>query len=263
MKTNYHTHTPRCRHALGENAAEYAMSAYKAGLEVLGFSEHCPFSDRDLGYRMPYEELPDYINEIQDLIKNYKNKMKIHMGLEVEYLPDCDKEENSFYKYLLNDLKMEYLLLGEHFFEAQDGVVYNIYNIPGPEKIVDYALACKKAMSTGYFKVIAHPDIFGVNDYEWDENMEKASDIIIEAALEYDVILEYNANGYRRGIQSYKSGERLMYPLKKFWEKVSRTDAKVVIGSDSHNPKEIWDSAMWKAQEDLALLGIRFIETIL
>ncbi len=38
---NYHTHTKRCRHAVGEDR-EYVEAAIEAGLKVLGFSDHTP-----------------------------------------------------------------------------------------------------------------------------------------------------------------------------------------------------------------------------
>lgn len=41
MLANYHTHTFRCRHALGEDR-EYIEHAIDGGLKVLGFSDHCP-----------------------------------------------------------------------------------------------------------------------------------------------------------------------------------------------------------------------------
>ncbi len=42
MLANYHTHTERCYHASGEDK-EYVEAAIKAGLKVLGFSDHCPW----------------------------------------------------------------------------------------------------------------------------------------------------------------------------------------------------------------------------
>jgi histidinol-phosphatase (PHP family) len=41
MIANYHTHTPRCRHAKGSER-EYVESAIKAGLQVLGYADHSP-----------------------------------------------------------------------------------------------------------------------------------------------------------------------------------------------------------------------------
>ena len=41
MRANYHTHTPRCRHAVGSER-EYIEQAIEAGMEILGFSDHTP-----------------------------------------------------------------------------------------------------------------------------------------------------------------------------------------------------------------------------
>ena len=41
MLANYHTHTTRCGHAVGEDR-EYVETAIRRGLKVLGFSDHVP-----------------------------------------------------------------------------------------------------------------------------------------------------------------------------------------------------------------------------
>ncbi|MBQ2467372.1 MAG: hypothetical protein II506_06345, partial [Lachnospiraceae bacterium] len=41
MYANYHTHTPRCMHAVGEER-EYIEAAIKHKFSVLGFSDHVP-----------------------------------------------------------------------------------------------------------------------------------------------------------------------------------------------------------------------------
>ena len=262
MKTNFHTHTPHCGHAVGSSTAEYAESAFQDGLEILGFTDHAPFEDYDFGCRMPYEELYVYFDEVSDLQKLYKGRMEILKSVEIEYLPEYTKPGNAYYEKLLSKDNLDYLLCGEHFFRDKKGELFNIYNIPGPELIPEYAKACVEAMSTGYFKMLAHPDLFGVNDYPWDINMDKATEIIIEGALKYNVILEFNANGFRRGIKEFSDGKRYMYPMDRFWNEVKKTNARVIIGSDSHNPREIWDFAMPKAREYLDTLGIKWIETI-
>ena len=66
-KTNFHTHCQRCRHAFGTEE-DYLKSAIEKNLDQLGFSDHAPFPDHDFGNRMPFEELPDYISAIEQLI---------------------------------------------------------------------------------------------------------------------------------------------------------------------------------------------------
>ena len=46
MIANYHTHTARCGHAVGEDR-EYAEMALARGLKTLGFSDHVPMPFAD------------------------------------------------------------------------------------------------------------------------------------------------------------------------------------------------------------------------
>lgn len=266
QKTNYHTHTPLCRHALGQNTAEYAKAAYDAGLSVLGFSDHAPFRDHEFGYRMDYSELPLYFKQVEELKEQYKNTMEIKKGLEIEYLPYYTRKdypaERNYYEYLLEDQKCDYLLLGEHFFADKNGSIINLYNVNSTDAFIDYARACVEAMHTEYFDIIAHPDLFGVNAFPWDRNCDTACDMILEGALKYNVVIEFNANGYRRGIHSYPDGDRYMYPLKNFWKKAENSKIPVIIGSDNHSPDQIWDYAIEKAQHYLSNTSITLIETI-
>ena len=41
MIANYHTHTPRCHHATG-NEEDYVLRAIENGLQIFGFSDHVP-----------------------------------------------------------------------------------------------------------------------------------------------------------------------------------------------------------------------------
>ncbi len=67
MKTNYHTHTTRCMHAIG-NDEDYVLSAIKGGYQILGFQTILP-GNTVMHYvadmRMLPEELPGYIESLQ------------------------------------------------------------------------------------------------------------------------------------------------------------------------------------------------------
>ena len=71
---NYHTHTARCNHAEGEDKA-YVEEAIKAGVKVLGFSDHAPYLFPDTDYysvfRMKKEELFEYADSVLSLKKEY------------------------------------------------------------------------------------------------------------------------------------------------------------------------------------------------
>lgn len=257
MKTNYHTHTMRCRHAQGSEE-DYVKSAINSGLSVLGFSDHAPFPDYDFGLRMPYPELEDYIRSIDSLTKKTSADIILFKGLEIEYLP----EYHSYYESLLYEQKLDYLLLGEHFYRNRAGELLNITQAKSTETYIDYANSLASAMRTGYFMGVAHPDIFAMNRFKWDKNCEIAVDIIIEAAQQTNTILEFNANGLRRGIHEYPDGNRLMYPHGAFWKKVSGTHIRVIIGSDCHNPAQVWDDCLPDSYELAKSMGISPVEKI-
>ena len=251
MKANYHTHTRRCRHAQGTEL-DYVLEAVKAGVSVLGFSDHAPFPDHDYGLRMAFDELHDYFAAVDRLTEEYRSGITIYKGLEIEYLP----KYQSYYDELLTEEKVDYLILGEHFYLDAHGGLHNIFYPQDTGDYVEYAQAVSAALRTGCFRMAAHPDLFALGQFAWDRNCDKASELIIEAAALNGVVLEYNANGLRRGIHDYPDGPRLMYPHQRFWEKAADAGIPVVIGSDCHEPKQVWDDCMPTARKNLLDLGI-------
>ncbi|MCD8327021.1 MAG: histidinol-phosphatase [Lachnospiraceae bacterium] len=251
MKTNFHTHCCRCKHAQGTEA-DYVRAAIAAGLEQLGFSDHGPFPDVDYGLRMSCEELQEYLDAIDSLKKEYLSQIVLWKGLEIEYLP----EKAGYYESLLSERGLDYLLLGEHFYRHGDGQIQNIYQAKNTEEYVIYARNLAEGMKTGFFQAVVHPDIFTINQYAWDFNCDRATDLIIDAAAATDTVLEYNANGIRRGVKDYPDGPRYQYPHRRFWEQAAQAGVRVMVGSDCHEPSQVWDGAMEQAYEDLEKLGI-------
>ncbi|MDE7218342.1 MAG: histidinol-phosphatase [Oscillospiraceae bacterium] len=257
MKANYHTHTLRCRHAQGTER-DYVEAAVKAGLGILGFSDHAPFPDFDFGLRMPYDELHPYLDAIDRLTGEFISDIILYKSLEIEYIP----QYQSYYEGLLAQEGLDYLLMGEHFYPDRSGIIRNIYHARSTADAVDYAKAVVRGMETGLFRMVAHPDLFTLGQFAWDGNWEEASERIVEAAARTGVILELNANGLRRGIHDYPDGPRLMYPHRRFWEKAAEAGVPVIIGSDCHEPAQVWDGCMSAAREMLQTWGITPLEMI-
>ena len=72
MIANYHTHTPRCRHATGTEE-EYIQCAIDGGLKILGFSDHTPYWFPEGYYthmRMFPHQLPEYCETIRRVQKD-------------------------------------------------------------------------------------------------------------------------------------------------------------------------------------------------
>lgn len=251
MKVNYHTHTCRCLHAQGAEK-DYLQNALDAGLTILGFSDHAPFPDRDFGLRMSCEELDDYLETLDDLKCAHSGDIRLLKGLEIEYLP----EYRDYYEMLFEKKQLDYLLLGEHFYRIAPDSIANIYHASDTDCYLKYASAIAEALKTGYFKILAHPDLYLINPFAWDRNCDAAADIILNAAAQNNVILEFNANGLRRGIHDFPDGRRYSYPDDRFWKKVCGSNIPVLVGSDCHNPTQVWDSAVEDAYAHLREIGI-------
>ena len=191
---NYHSHTFRCKHAKGD-AIDYVNIANKGGAKVYGISDHAPTPDGKFeGVRMSIEELDGYQNSV-----NYAQKVfpqvKVLLALECEYFP----EYSSFHKEeLLGKRKFDYLIGAGHY-TPLNGYYLNSYTEMKSSKVlVAYSLYLTKMMETGIYSFIAHPDIFGCSNLNWNEDLINCSRDILQAAEETNTPLEINGGGFRK-----------------------------------------------------------------
>lgn len=239
MKANYHTHTALCNHATG-TIKEYIEEAIKGGLEILGFSDHCPylFDNGHYSYfRMTAEEAKGYVSELQSLREEYKNDIKIFIGYEAEYYPlHFDKT----YDYL-NSLGCDYLILGQHFTKNEYDGVASSARTESKEVLSDYINQSIQALKTRKFAYMAHPDLInfcGDLDF-YNTETEK----LCRAANEYSVPLEINFLGIE---------DNRHYPRDNFWKIASKCGNTVIFGCDAHCKQNVTNAEAEKAASALA-----------
>ena len=226
MIANYHTHTPRCNHAEGSER-EYVEQAVAGGFRVLGFSDHTPYffdGDYRSRIRMRPEELEDYLAVLQDLREEYRDRIRLHIGLEAEYYPKLFPRLTDF----LKQYPIEYLLLGQHALEnEQDGAWTG--RPTEDEAVLDrYVCQTLEGLETGCFLYFAHPDILNfVGDPKvYDRHYRR----LCRRARELEVPLEYNLLGFSEGKQ---------YPNPAFWRIAAQEGCRVILGSDAHWPEGV------------------------
>ncbi|MEE0966314.1 MAG: histidinol-phosphatase [Bacilli bacterium] len=262
-KINYHTHTYRCGHAKG-NEEDMIMAAIRNGIEELGLSDHIPLpryrlhllksvpSIRSLkslislvyamikngpNMRMPYKTIDEHLEIINELSEKYQKDIKIYKGFEAEYL----EEYLNYYQSLLLNNKIDYLILGNHF--NQHCIHSCYYGKPNLSKreLYSYCNDVEKAIETNLFSYIAHPDLFMIGYTHFDDDVKTVCQRICMKAKEYDIPLEINGGGMKRGLFSYDGEMLYQYPNARFWEIASEVGNKVVIGLDAHNPDDFND----------------------
>lgn len=243
----YHTHTYRCGHAKGKEE-EYVLAAIENGFKVIGFSDHVFWPNYEQpGMRGSFMELDDYLSEIKRLQKKYKNKIEIHTGFECEYSKDLEE----YYRFLLKEKGVEYLILGQHLF-FEDGKVTWLFSYSdrpdeGLKRYVDEII---KGIETGLFTYVAHPDLFIRMYKEITPFVEEETRRLCEACVKHDIPMEINLGGIRAA--RFCPPGNINYPSVDFFKIVSEYDVRIIIGVDAHNPDEFEDGISdYQFAEDL------------
>lgn len=249
MICNYHAHTYRCRHAEGTER-EYIERAVAHGIKKMGFSDHIPFVFPDgfrSDYRVPPEQVEDYFATLRALREEYRDRIEIKIGFEMEYYP-------AYFDEMYENARRwgaEYLILGQHFThnEHPNGF-YCGWQTARECDLEEYVKEATLGIESGVFTYIAHPDIINfVGDREvYLRHMKR----LCEAAKACSVPLEINMLGIR--------GHRC-YPAPDFWRIAGETGCRAVLGFDAHTVHDAYDDASIPAALALAeASGVEIIE---
>ena len=273
QKFNYHSHTYRCGHAdLDMKDEDYIKEYIEMGFEKIAFTDHCPEKNKIYkrpNIRMEYEQKNEYIDTIKKLKEKYKNKIKIEVGYEIEYIPG--DEEN------LRELKNEAdkIILGQHFiYDNNKNLKYIGQSEFSDEELIKYSEYIQKAMKLKLPNIIAHPDMYMMNRKEFGKIENEVAKIICESAEKYDIPLEINFNNifaktyYENRKLNNDSFEKqkeklknVFYPCKDLWKVASNYNIKVLYGIDTHHKGQImlWNELIEFAKE---IIGKETIEKL-
>ena len=256
-KTNYHMHTKRCMHATGTDE-EYVLAAIKGGYEEIGFSDHSPWkynSDFVAHMRMKESQFDEYYRSIKELQVKYKDQISIKIGLECEYF----EEYMDWLINLAKSYQLDYIILGNHYYKTDEKRLYFGRICQQDYYLTAYVDECIKAMETGWYAYVAHPDLFMRARFCFDEQAEKASYRICEAAKRLDIPLEYNLAG-----ACYNERDHVeQYPHREFWKIAAKVGNKAIIGVDAHEPEAMMtDRYRDEGIQLLEKLGIPIVDSI-
>ena len=250
MIANYHTHTPRCRHARGDEIS-YVEHAIARGLKIFGFSDHTPQffpGDYYSTMRMRPEQLQEYCDTVRALQTQYKGQLQIPLGLEVEYYPAL------FPQLLprLRDMGIEYMILGQHWVGNEMDAPYSGIPTQDEKHLQRYCDQVIAAMDTGLFTYFAHPDLLRfLGDRKiYEKHMRR----LCRAAKETATPLEVNLLGIEEGRH---------YPNEAFWALAAEEGCDVVLGIDAHWPEAVSNQQPEEKALQLAKkYSLRLLDTV-
>lgn len=256
-KTNYHTHTARCNHAVGTDEA-YVRSAIKAGYTELGFSDHTPWPYAS-GYRatmrMQPEELEGYVQSVRGLKEKYAESISIKLALECEYFPDYI----GWLQEMAAAYQMDYLLFGNHFYPTDESGPYYGAGKKNTAMLHQYVASAEQALASGMFAYFAHPDLFMRGQPQFGAEEKAVSRALCQLANQYHLPVEYNLAGE---LVSRASG-RVGYPHPDFWRIAAEENCTVIIGADAHDNHYLEDDTLEREGRAFLLsLGLKLTDEI-
>ena len=232
IEYNYHSHNYLCGHAVG-TVSDYVKAAVENGLKSIGISDHfshpalkgCPY--------MNYEKFKnEYLPQFADAEKKYGDKIKIYRGLEIEYFPDYDE----FYKTLLIDT--DYLILGEHEYLYNGKIFSSFADKDDLNAAIGYFDEVIKGVKSGYFSILAHPDLIFFNNLKPDERVLRKLEDAVKCCADNGVKVEINGQGAR--------ANGFGYPTDYLIEICQKLNAPVVVSADCHSPEALCDTVVKK-----------------
>jgi len=222
MRIDLHNHTTRCNHAKG-SMRSYVERAIELGIDIYGFSEHAPMNF-DEYYRLKFEEMIDYQNDVLSLQKEYQEKIKILLGYEVDYI------KGHIDKRVIN-AKVDYLIGSVHFLGTWgfDNPEFNDeYSKRNIDEIwEDYFHNIESMAQTSYFDIAGHFDLIKVFNFLPKKDIRSIATPALKAIKKVNMVLELNSAGLRKPCKE-------IYPSESLLEVAYELDIPITFSSDAH-----------------------------
>ncbi|MEI8340409.1 MAG: histidinol-phosphatase HisJ family protein [Verrucomicrobiota bacterium] len=231
MSSDYHIHTPLCRHAIGL-PGEYARVAVEKGLDEIGFADHNPMPEPFDDWRMLLEDLPRYIEMVEEARGQFP-ELPIRLGLECDFIAG----QEFWIEKLAGMADWDYLIGSVHYIAPgwdvdNPKLIGRFDEHPVAEIWALYWKAFEQCIRSGLFDFVAHPDLVKKFGHRPPGDLRSYYEPCIAAAAEKKVAMEINTAGLRKPV-----GE--LYPAPEFLRMACEAGIPLLINSDAHAPEEV------------------------
>ena len=230
-RVDLHNHTTLCNHATG-SVEEYVKRAIELGIDEYGFACHAPMNF-DPKYRMKLEERNIYEKWVNEAKEKYKDKIKVLLAYEVDYL-------NGFMLDEILNADVDYLIGSVHFLQNKNEMwgfdnpeFIGVYKSVDIDKIwEDYFDAIEAMAKTNYFQIVGHLDLIKVFKFLPKKDIRLIAKDSLKQIKKSNMVLEINPAGLRKPI-----GET--YPSKQLLELAYEMNIDITFGSDAHEIEQV------------------------
>ena len=221
-----HNHTPLCNHATG-TPEEFIQEAIKKGIKIYGFADHAPM-EFDYEYRMGFDDMDNYEKEIQTIKENYKDKIEVLLGYEVDFTPMVDKR--------VLEREVDYLIGSVHFLDN--------WGFDNPEFIKEwekrdvddvykeYFSKIEEMANSRLFNIVGHLDLVKVFGHKPKKDIKDLAKSAIKAIKKANMAVEINTSGLRKPVKE-------TYPSDELLEMILNEGIDITFASDAHAPDQV------------------------
>ena len=225
-----------------EEMAEYAISKR---MDALGFSDHAPIPNSELGH-MTMDKIKTYLHHI-DKIKSSIKQLQIYKSLEVDYIPEVINAKSDH----IVEADLDYTIGAVHYidyfkngnpwrFEGDfESGLKRIFDGNVKQVITRYYALIREMVQYFPPDIIAHLDriklwnlgnrYFNESDEWYVEEVKRTLEVIAKS----NCILEINTKGY------YTGDNHIIYPSPWILKSALKLDIPVHLASDAHTPQDI------------------------
>jgi histidinol-phosphatase (PHP family) len=254
IKKDGHIHSPFCPHGTKDKMVNYIEEAINLGFDEISFTEHAPLPNGFVDTTptkdsaMGMVDLENYLVEVNKLKIEYKDKIKINVGLEIDYIEGFEEETKCF----LNEYgpKLDDAILSVHFLKngsRYDCVDYSpdLFN----QMISDYGsidqiykkyfetlkLSIQANLGNYKPKRIGHMTLIKKFHKKFPSNQSFEKEIydLLTLLKEKEYELDYNGSGTAKPLC------REPYPPEGVIKLAKKLQIPLVYGSDAHQVKEL------------------------
>ncbi|MBM3998365.1 MAG: histidinol-phosphatase HisJ family protein [Planctomycetes bacterium] len=225
-----HSHTPLCRHAVGE-PGDYAEFALRRGLRGVIVTCHNPMPDGfSSSVRMALDEFDAYVAMVERARAEWAGRVDIRLGIEADFFEGYE----AFVERQLDAAPFEYVIGSVH---PQIGEYRKRYWDDDPVRYqTAYFTRLADAAEAGLFDCLSHPDIIKnetAGAWEPDRIMD-AIGAALDRIARTGIAMELNTSGANKTIPE-------MNPFPAMLRAMRSRGVPVVVGSDAHVPERTGD----------------------
>lgn len=252
MKKDCHIHSHYCQHGSNDPFEEYIEKAILENIDEMSFTEHLPLPnmpiDKDflLECAIEKEDTIKYIDEVKKYKEIYKDKIKINLGFEIDYVEGFEKDTKADldkYGPILEDsiLSVHFVKYKENYYAIDMLSDFEILlnKLGSLEKVYDlYFETILKSLKAelGKYKPkrIGHITIVRkfATKYPYKYKNIVLLDEIFKFMKENNYEVDLNTSGLRKNFCREVYGEYVM-------EFINKYNVKFTYGSDSHRACDV------------------------